>query len=409
MTESNRKLSSEPTSWLDHLLLTRKILITSGTGGVGKTTVSAALAVRAALLGRKAIVVTIDPAKRLATSLGLSGLGNDPMDLSERLDEAIRLQSPELRKGLPAALAERPASGHLFALMPNAQETFERFVGSLSSHPAITQRVINNPIFQIFSKEFSGANEYMALQRLLALYKTGDYDCIILDTPPSRNALAFLEAPQLLAQFFDEKMIRWLVMPANKIVAIGMKKALGLLEKLTGAAFMTHLFEFASALFDIRLKFQGALHQVTDLLKSKEVGFLMVSNPSPDTTSDIFHFLESLGRHGFHFEGLVFNRTHLTPWDRSSITSEIPESSSVEHAKKILSSLSERQTHAIQTLTQYFVEKAVEPNWIKLPELARDVHHLNDLLVISQAWEPVPCTAANSRPAANAEIRAIEP
>lgn len=372
--------------WIDQILLNRKIIITSGTGGVGKTTVSAALAVRVALLGKRAIVVTIDPAKRLATSLGLSGLGNDPMDLTERLDDLLMGLPAGLRNGLSHPIDHRSSQGRLYALMPDAQETFERFVGSLSSHPSITKRVIENPIFQIFSKEFSGANEYMALQRLLALHKTGDYDCIILDTPPSRNALAFLEAPQLLARFFDEKLIRWLVLPANKIVAIGMKKALGLLEKLTGAAFMTHLFEFASALFDIRLKFSGALNQVTELLKSQDVGFLMVSNPSPDTLSDIFHFLDNLKGHGFHFEGIIFNRTHFSPWKTSSETLQDFETPAQRHAHKILEALSARQRKAIQLLSVALRERKLQTQGVTLPELSRDVHQLSDLLVIAQAW-----------------------
>src|SRR6185437_1218456 len=225
---------------IDQILESRRIVITCGTGGVGKTTLSAALAMRAALHGRKAVVITIDPAKRLAHSLGLESLGDEPLDLTPHLREAL------------GANASQELTGSLAAIMPDSRKTFETFVRSLTSDPKTAERVFQNPIFQIFSKEFSGTNEYMALQRLYRLHAQGQYDCIILDTPPSRDTLAFLDAPQLLAQFFDERLIKWLVLPTNKLVSSGMRRALGLLESLTGAGFMTHLFDFAHALFEVR-------------------------------------------------------------------------------------------------------------------------------------------------------------
>ena len=193
--------------------------------------------------------------------------------------------------------------------MPDTRKTFELFAREIAPSPDVAERVMRNPIFQIFCKEFSGANEYMALERLHALERSGLYDCIILDTPPSRNTMDFLNAPKLLAQFFEERMIRWLVVPTNKLVSVGMKKALSILERLTGAGFMTSLVDFAAGLFELQKGFLEHLNRVIALLESPDVGFLMVTTPTPDTTAEVRHFLETLREHHFHFDGVALNRT----------------------------------------------------------------------------------------------------
>ncbi|MEO7163018.1 MAG: ArsA family ATPase, partial [Bdellovibrionia bacterium] len=248
---------------IDAIIKSRKILITCGTGGVGKTTLSAAIAMRAALLGKKVVVITIDPAKRLANSLGLHVLDNQPTDLTPQIKAVVDKVNATVAV-TKAADSEIPTDfkGSLVAIVPDTRKTFENFVTELAPNQAVADRVMNNPIFQIFAKEFSGTNEYMALERLLSIYKSGEYDLIVLDTPPSRNTLAFLDAPRLLAQFFDEKIIRWLILPANKILAAGVKKALGILERLTGAGFMTNLFDFASSLFEVQVNFTASLKKI---------------------------------------------------------------------------------------------------------------------------------------------------
>lgn len=205
-----------------------RILVTCGTGGVGKTTLSATIALAAARLGKRAVVITIDPAKRLKTSLGIHTLGDDPTDITE----AAR-----------AAGADIPAGGSLSAIVPETRKTFEQLLDFLAPNPAFKKRVVNNPIFGLFARDFSGANEYMALQRLLSLCDDSRFDLVVLDTPPSRNAVAFLEAPQLLAQFFDEKLIRWLVLPANRFLSTGMTQVLRFLQKLTGSGFVHQLLD----------------------------------------------------------------------------------------------------------------------------------------------------------------------
>ncbi len=341
---------------IEEVLNKRKILITCGTGGVGKTTLSAALAFRAAQLGKKSIVITIDPAKRLATSLGLSELGNTPTDITEQIK------------------AHTPITGSVSALMPDTRKTFEDFVYSLASTPAKAERVIRNPIFQIFAKEFSGSNEYMALEKLYQIYQSGHYDCIILDTPPSRNTLDFLEAPKLLTRFFEERLIRWLVMPTNKIVSLGMKKALSLLERLTGAGFMTHLFEFAAALFEVRANFTANLKRITQLLGSDQTAFLMVAAPAPDLTPEVIKFIDVLNEHRFQFEGLILNRT------LSYLEAGSAPSSNYESAYQVIRKLQEREKKMLDELKKENILLLA-----KLPELARDVHSIEDLFHVAMA------------------------
>ncbi len=195
---------------IDDIIHSRKILITCGTGGVGKTTLSAAIAMRAALLGKKVVVITIDPAKRLANSLGLHVLDDQPTDLTPQIRavvdkvNAISGKSDSGISGDSSSGDSKDVSkksnqdftknftgnlkgnfkGSLVAIVPDTRKTFENFVTELSPNQAVADRVMNNPIFQIFAKEFSGTNEYMALERLLSIYKSNDYDFIVLDTPP---------------------------------------------------------------------------------------------------------------------------------------------------------------------------------------------------------------------------------
>ena len=354
-------------SSVDPILQNRKIIITCGVGGVGKTTVSAALAIRAALLGKKAIVVTIDPAKRLANCLGLNHLSDQATDLTPQISKALANLYPHL--------AGKIQLGTLAAVVPDTRQTFETFVQELAPNPGVAERVMSNPIYQIFAKEFSGTNEYMALERLLALYKRSEYDCIILDTPPSRNTLSFLDAPHLLARFFDEKLIRWLVLPTNRFFSAGIKKALGVLESLTGAGFMSHLFEFSAALFEVQVKFSANLKKITQLLSSKEVGFALVAAPSPEAIPEIRHFINALSNHQFHFDGIILNRT-LGGLPHSS------ESHPQSKPHQIIQALQKREETFLSNLLRNPL-----PLCAKLPELARDIHSVEDLFHVAMALD----------------------
>ena len=362
---------------IDEILQRRRILVTCGTGGVGKTTLSATLALRAALLGKRAVVITIDPAKRLATSLGLKSLGDHPTDLTEQLKKA----------------AKREVPGTFSAIIPDTRKTFDQFVRTLITKEEEAERIFRNPIYQIFAREFSGANEYMALQRLYALDRLKEYDCIILDTPPSRNTLAFLDAPKLLARFFEDKLIQLLVLPANKLVAGGMKKALGLLSKLTGENFMTHLFDFASALFEVRHTFAANLKSITDLLESQAVGFVLVAAPTPQNTSEIGHFINSLTEHRFRFDGMIINRALGYLKETQSTQTSVPLE--IQDALNLIDAISKQETLALDSLAArltlsndgYKGQMTDQVFCAKLPELARDIHSVEDLFHVAMVFD----------------------
>jgi anion-transporting ArsA/GET3 family ATPase len=347
----------------------RRVLITCGTGGVGKTTVSASLGVRAAIEGKRVIVITIDPAKRLATSLGLDKLGHEPTDLTEALAKA----------------SGQSVKGRFSALMPKSRESFERLIRSLTTKEEAVQRIFKNPILNTFSQDFSGANEYLALEELVHFHGRSEYDLVILDTPPSRNTLSFLEAPQLLARFFEEKMIRFLVMPANRLLAFGMRRAFAVLERLTGTGFVNQLFDFGEALFEVQENFLKKLKAIHKLLQSEEIGFLLVAAPTPETASEIGHFLDQIRERGFHFDGVLLNRSlgHL---------STVP--SSTDEAEKLIQALQDRERVAYARLKES-AEKSGDRNehklfYVQLPELARDVHGLEDLYHVSTLFDRTP-------------------
>lgn len=354
---------------IDKIIGSRKIIVSCGTGGVGKTTLSAAIALRAAMQGKRTAVITIDPAKRLATSLGIQvskDLGDQPKDITEELNKVLR----------KLGYVDENITGSLSALMPDTQKTFETLLKELTPSEAIRERVVKNPIFQVFTQEFSGANEYMALERLYQLYQNGNYDCIILDTPPSRNTLAFLTAPKLLSRLFEEKLIRFLVLPTNKLLSAGMRKALGILERLTGAGFMTHLFDFMSSLFEVQLSFTANLNKIMALMASPEVGFVMVAAPSPDLAPEVSHFIETLRQHRFHFDGIILNRTF-------SYLGELPAASALQQeAFAIVKSLQKREKKVSDELKgdAAFI-------CARLPELARDVHSVEDLFHVAMAFD----------------------
>lgn len=354
-------------------LLQRKIIITCGTGGVGKTTMSAALGIRAACHGLRTVVVTIDPAQRLATSLGLDSLSDQATDLTPRLKAAAE------KSGSPSP------KGSLHAIMPDTRHTLENFFRSLSPSQAIADKMIQNPIFEIFGREFSGANEYMALERLDALVQANQYDCIILDTPPSRNTIAFLNAPKLLARLFDEGLIRWLVTPANKILAVGVRKAMGVLENLTGSGFIHHLLEFAQHLIQLQEKFTDKVRRVSSLLASEEVGFVMVTGAHPETLPEFRHFIEEIQKAQLHFDGLIVNRT-LGTLDSPSVGTNPP--SDLKKALTILTALQKREEKITRELEQQIQSNLKNPVFmVRAPELVRDVHSMEDLFHVSKALD----------------------
>lgn len=344
-------------NFTDHLIQTRRVIVTCGTGGVGKTTLSAAIGLRACQLGKKAIVVTIDPAKRLVTALGLDTLGNQAVDLTEKVT----------KKG---------ENGKFFALMPNSKKTFEAFFSRIAPSPSIAQKILSNPIIEMISTEFSGADEYIAVEKLHEIYSSHQFDTIIIDTPPSRNVLSFLEAPAKLNHLFEEKLIKMVLKPTGRFFTGGIKKVLGVFEKLTGGLFFSQLIEFGNSLFQTQAGFVKTMSFIHSLLQSEEVGFVLAASATPDTIQLSKDLIHTIQEKNYHFDGVILNRTY-------SGIKDSPHPHPNHPGIQLIQKIQEKEKEIINQLKS----DILLPNVVMVPVLSRDIHSMEDLLYVADALE----------------------
>jgi anion-transporting ArsA/GET3 family ATPase len=280
---------------VDATIDTARILVCCGSGGVGKTTTAAALALRAAERGRRTVVLTIDPARRLAQSMGLSELDNTPRRVAG-VDESN--------------------GGSLDAMMLDMKRTFDEIVLT-HAEPAKADAILANPFYQALSSSFAGTQEYMAMEKLGQLQSTGDYDLVIVDTPPTRSALDFLDAPQRLTTFLDGRMIKILMAPAKaggkaylKVVSAGFNVFTGVLTKIIGASVLQDVSQFVAALETMFGGFRERAQATYDLLKAPGTSFVVVAAPERDALREAAYFVERLAEERMPLAGLVVNRVH---------------------------------------------------------------------------------------------------
>ncbi len=280
---------------VDDRLDTATILVCCGSGGVGKTTTAAALALRAAERGRRTVVLTIDPARRLAQSMGLTELDNVPRAVA----------GVDTSKG-----------GSLDAMMLDMKRTFDEIVLT-HAEPAKAEAILANPFYQALSSSFAGTQEYMAMEKLGQLQATGDYDLVVVDTPPTRSALDFLDAPQRLTTFLDGRLIRILIAPAKasgkaylKVVSAGFNVFTGVLAKIIGASVLQDVSQFVAALETMFGGFRERAQATYDLLKAPGTAFVVVAAPERDALREAAYFVERLAQEQMPLAGLVVNRVH---------------------------------------------------------------------------------------------------
>ncbi|MFE5328655.1 ArsA family ATPase [Embleya sp. NPDC056575] len=280
-----------------------RILVCCGSGGVGKTTTAAALGLRAAERGRDVVVLTIDPARRLAQSMGLTELDNTPRRVVD-VDET---------KG-----------GSLHAMMLDMKRTFDEIVEQ-HADPERAQQILDNPFYQSLSSSFAGTQEYMAMEKLGQLHATGEWDLIVVDTPPSRSALDFLDAPQRLGSFLDGRLIRILSAPAKvggrgalKFLSAGMGMMTGALSKVVGTHLLTDIQTFVAALDTTFGGFRKRADATYKLLQARGTSFLVVAAPEKDALREAAYFVDRLGTERMPLAGLVLNRVHATSAGRLS-------------------------------------------------------------------------------------------
>ena len=272
-----------------------RIVVCCGSGGVGKTTTAAALALRAAEHGRQVVVLTIDPARRLAQSMGLTELDNVPRKVD----------------GVDTA-----AGGRLDAMMLDMKRTFDEVVES-HALPGKSAQILANPFYQALSSSFAGTQEYMAMEKLGQLRARADWDLIVVDTPPSRSALDFLDAPERLGSFLDGRLIRVLMAPARaggkaylRFFSAGMGAVTSAFDKILGGELLSDIQTFVSALDTMFGGFRERADQTYALLKQPETAFIIVATPEPDALREASYFAERLEADAMPLAGLVLNRVH---------------------------------------------------------------------------------------------------
>lgn len=275
-----------------------RVLICAGTGGVGKTTVSAALALHAARAGRRTLVLTIDPARRLADALGLEGLGSEPAPVSLGTDaEGLSLE----------------------AMMLDPKPTFDGLVERLAPDAASRARVLDNKIYRHLSEALAGSAEYAALEQVREAVESGRYDLVVVDTPPASHALDFLSAPRRLRDFLEGRFVKTLLRPAMSASRFGFKvfgrslqRMLGLIERIAGVGFLDDLTEFLSAVSGLTEGFQAGTARVEDILLGEDTRFVLVGSARSGTEPGTLEFLEALDEEGAHLAAVVLNR--IAPW-----------------------------------------------------------------------------------------------
>ncbi|CCQ14684.1 putative anion-transporting ATPase [Rhodococcus sp. AW25M09] len=271
---------------------TSRIVVVCGAGGVGKTTTAAAMALRAAEQGRRVVVLTIDPARRLAQALGLGDLDNSPQPVK-----------------LPAG-----SKGELHAMMLNMRRTFDEMVIEHST-PEKAAQVLANPFYQTVASSFSGTQEYMAMEKLGQLSLDASWDLIVVDTPPSRNALDFLDAPQRLGSFLDGRFIRLLTAPGRgitRVVTSAMSLAMRGVSTVIGSQMLSDASAFVQSLDSMFGGFRERATRTYQLLREDGTSFLVVAAAEPDALREAAFFVERLSAENMPLAGLVVNRTHPT-------------------------------------------------------------------------------------------------
>jgi len=289
---------------IHQLLEGRGICICAGSGGVGKTTTSAAIALGMVDRGLNVCVLTIDPAKRLADSLGLDQLGNE----ASRVD-------PEL-------LEENGVTGNgeLWAMMLNAKETFDALVARHAEDEEARDRVLGNRIYQQISGALAGSQEYMAMEKLFELHSEGRFDLLVLDTPPSRNALDFLDAPVRMTQFIEGRSLQLFIKPtgfAARVAGRGVGVVLSILKRILGFDLLADLSEFFTAFSGMIDGFQDRAHRVNTLLRDDETAFVIVCGPQAEPIEEAVFFHSKLIEANMNFAGAVVNRVRYRLGTRS--------------------------------------------------------------------------------------------
>ena len=363
-----------------------RIIVCCGSGGVGKTTIAAAVGLRAAERGRHVVVLTVDPARRLAQSMGLTSLDNTPRPVT----------------GVRTGGTQPPGTMH--AMMLDMKRTFDEIVES-HADPDRAALILANPFYQSLSSSFAGTQEYMAMEKLGQLRRADEWDLIVVDTPPSRSALDFLDAPQRLSRFLDGRLLRLLVAPAKfggrtglKVLNASFGMVTGVVTKIIGSQLLRDVQTFVSAMDTMFGGFRERAEYTYRLLRAPGTAFLVIAAPEPDALREASYFVERLERDGMPLAGLIVNRVHRSPAARLSAARSLAaaetlqglkdsESSALGIAALRLHAERMRQAESERRLARRFTAAHPHVPVAQVPAQPDDVHDLNGLRVIGAAFE----------------------
>ncbi|MSO42360.1 MAG: ArsA family ATPase [Solirubrobacterales bacterium] len=361
---------------VEEILEGRGICICAGSGGVGKTTTSAAIAAGLAARGKKVVVLTIDPAKRLADSLGLEELGNEPSRVDPKLFERAGMEM----------------KGELWAMMLDAKATFDELVRKNAEDEETRDRILQNRIYRQISNALAGSQEYMAMEKLFEIHQEGDYDFLVLDTPPSRNALDFLDAPKRMMQFIEGRSMQMFMKPtgvAAKFVGRGSAMMFSILKRVVGFDLLADISEFLSAFSGMVNGFQQRAKRVSELLADPATSFLVVCGPQGQPIEEAVYFHRKLVEAKLPVGGVIVNKVHYETeaGARADVEPELRKLlGDADLAERVTSNfadyqaLAARDAHNVEHLARELEGHAV----IRVPHLDDDVHDLDGLLQINR-------------------------
>ena len=351
------------------LLEGKRVCICAGCGGVGKTTTSAAIALGLAAQGAKVAVVTIDPARRLANALGLEQLHNEP------------------RRVAPERLQGHEVEGELWAMMLDPKRTFDELIDRVAPDRSRAEQIKANRVYRELSTAVSGSQEFTAVAKLHELVQDGDFDVLVLDTPPSRSALDFLDAPGRLTGFLEGRALKAFVRPTGlgmRLVGRGAVPLLGALRRITGVDLLADLSTFFALLGDMTDDFSRRAAEVERLLKAPETAFVLVTTSERGPTDEAIWFRRTLEEGGLPFAGVIVNRVHhdmLGDAEPDDLANDLENAVGPELARRVAQNfhdyhvLARRDAHNIARLEAELEGRPL----LLVPHLDDDVHDLDGL------------------------------
>lgn len=355
------------------ILTDRKICICAGSGGVGKTTTSAAIASGLAARGMKVAVLTIDPAKRLADSLGLEELGNEP----RQVDPALFTEAGVEMKG------------ELWAMMLDSKATFDELVERNAPDEAARDRILENRIYRQISNALAGSQEYMAMEKLYEIHQSGDYDFLVLDTPPSRNALDFLDAPKRLTQFIEGRSLQIFMKPtglATSLIGRGSAVMFQVLKRILGFDLLSDIGEFLQAFSGMVDGFSERAKSVSALLADPATSFIVVCGPQGEPIEEAIFFQRKLLEAEMPVGGIIVNKVHYEIDGGEGVEKALTDQLGVDSdlAARVSANfdnyraLASRDAENISRLSRDLNAQMI----IRVPYFDEDVHDLGGLLKI---------------------------